>query len=63
MYVCVCVWLDSSLSFKHVWLNDKGTFCPYNFIKILSSFGFRFELVNEFTEIVASALISYDYKS
>ena len=24
--------------FKHVWLNNKDTFCLYNFIKILSSF-------------------------
>ena len=31
IYVCVCVWLGSNLSFKHVWLNNKGTFCLYNF--------------------------------
>ena len=37
IYVCVCV-LDSSLSFKHVWLNNKDTFRLYNLIKILSSF-------------------------
>ena len=40
MYVCmcVCVLLASSLLFKHVLLNNKGTFCQYNCIKILSSF-------------------------
>ena len=36
--VCVCVWLDNSLSFKHVWLNNNYTFCLYNLIRILSSF-------------------------
>ena len=36
--MCVCVWLGSSHLFKHVWLNNKDTFCLYNFIKILSSF-------------------------
>ena len=30
--------LGSSLSFKYVWLNNKDTFCLYNFIKILSEF-------------------------
>ena len=38
-----------------VWLNNKDTFCLYDFIKILSSFGFRLELVDEFTKIVLSA--------
>ena len=54
--VCVCVSLGSSLSFKHVWLNNKDTFCLDNFIKILSSFsmclGFSLQLVDEFTKIV-----------
>ena len=36
--VCVCVKLGNSLSFKHVWLNNNGTFYLYNYIKILSSF-------------------------
>ena len=41
--VCVCVLLlllllGSSLSFMHVWLNNKDIFCVYNFIKILWSF-------------------------
>ena len=35
--VCMCVWLGSSLSCKHVWLNNKDTFCLYSF-KSLSSF-------------------------
>ena len=44
IYRCVCVrvggWvkLGSSLSFKHVWLNNKDTFCLYDFMKILSNF-------------------------
>ena len=57
MCVCVCVYkcvLGDSLSFKHVWLNNKDTFYQYNFIlrpfrfsyKCLS---FRLELVNEST--------------
>ena len=60
MCVCVCVWLGSSILFKHVWLDNKDTFCQYNFIKILSIFlisGFRLELVDEFNKE------SYDYKS
>ena len=36
--VCVCVWLVSSLSFNHVWLDNKDTLCLYNFIKFLFSF-------------------------
>ena len=34
IYVCVCVWvwLDNSLSFKPVYLDNKDTFCQYNFI-------------------------------
>ena len=33
IYVCVCVCVC-----KHVLINNKDTFCLYNFIKILSSF-------------------------
>ena len=44
------VQLGSSLSFKYVWLNNKDTFCLYDFNKIL-----RFELVDEFTKILPSA--------
>ena len=33
IYVCVCVCVC-----VHIWLNNKDTFCLYNFIKILSSF-------------------------
>ena len=36
--VCVCEKLGSSLSFKHVWLNNKDTFYLHNFIRILSCF-------------------------
>ncbi len=36
--VCVCVKLGCCLSFNHVCLNNKDTFCLYNFNKILSSF-------------------------
>ena len=32
------IYVVSSLSFKHVWLGNKDTFCLYNFIKIFSSF-------------------------
>ena len=59
--VCVCVWLSSRRSFKHVWLNNKDTFCLYNFIKIPSGFlidkclAFRLELMDELTKIVPSA--------
>ena len=58
IYVCVCVyvWLGSCLSFKHVWLNDKNTFCLYNFIRILLSFLIRVlssgRKLDEFTKIV-----------
>ena len=38
VYVCVCVKLGCSLSFKHVSLDNKDIFCLYNFIKILLSF-------------------------
>ena len=38
MCVCVCVWLGSSRSFKHVSLNSKDKFCLYNLFEILSSF-------------------------
>ena len=38
MCVCVCVWLGSRHSFKHVSLNNKDKFCLYNLFKILSSF-------------------------
>ena len=33
IYMCVCVCV-----YEHVWLNNKDTFCLYNFIRILSSF-------------------------
>ena len=36
--VCVCVLLGSKLSYKHIWLNNKDSFCVYNLIKILSIF-------------------------
>ena len=36
--MCVCLWLGSSCSFKHVSLNSKDKFCLYNLFKILSSF-------------------------
>ena len=59
MCVCVCVWFGSSRSFQYIWLNNKGTFCLYNFFKILSSslmcLGFGLELVDKFTKIVLSA--------
>ena len=64
IYVCVCVCVCARvvrLSFKHVWLNHKDTFCLHNFIKILNikfpdkCLGFRLELVDEFTKIVLSA--------
>ena len=35
--VCVCVWFGSNLSFKHVWLDNKDTFCLYILIKIISN--------------------------
>ena len=60
MCVCVCVRLGSSLSFKHVLLNNKDTFCLNNFIRFLSRFqdykcfDFWLELLDEFTEIVPS---------
>ena len=38
MCVCVCVWLGSSHSFKHVSLNDKDKFCLNDSFKSLSSF-------------------------
>ena len=38
MCVCVCVWLGSNLSFKHVCFNKKDIFCLYKLIKILSCF-------------------------
>ena len=38
IHICVYVWLGSTLSFKHILLNNKDTFCLYNFIRILSSF-------------------------
>ena len=42
VYVRMCVrvymWLGSSPSFNHVWLNNKDTFGQYDFIRILSSF-------------------------
>ena len=48
--------LGSSLSFKYVWLNNKGKICFYNFAKILSSFLIsRLELVDEFTKIFPRA--------
>ena len=60
MCVCVCVWLGSSCSFKHVSLNNKDKFFLYNLFKILSIFSvkslsFRLELVDEFPKIVPSA--------
>ncbi len=36
--MCVCVYLANSLFFKHDLLNNRDTYCLYNFIKILSSF-------------------------
>ena len=33
--VCVCVCLVSSLSFKHVSLNNKDEFCVYDLFKTL----------------------------
>ena len=58
--VCVCVWLGRILSFKHVWLNNKDTFCLYKFYWDPLKFshkclGFRLELVDEFTKIVPDA--------
>ena len=38
IYMCVCVWLGSNLSFKQVWINNQDTFCVNDFNKILSSF-------------------------
>ena len=38
MCVCVCVWLGSSRSFKHVLSNNKDKFWLHNLFKILSSF-------------------------
>ena len=45
---------------KYIWLNNKDTYCLYNFIKILSSFlisvlVLRLELVDEFTKNVPGA--------
>ena len=36
IYKRVCVWFGSSPSFKHVLLNNKDTFCLYNFIRVIS---------------------------
>ena len=46
--------------YKHVSLNNKDTICLYNSFNILSGFlvsvlGFRFELLDEFPNIVPSA--------
>ena len=39
IYVCVCVCvLIYIYIYIYIWLNNKDTFCLYNFIKILSSF-------------------------
>ena len=38
IYLCSYLTIYLSQSFKHVWLNNKSTFCRYNFIRILSSF-------------------------
>ena len=38
IYIYACVKLGCSLSFKQVWLNNKDSFCLYNFITIISSF-------------------------
>ena len=35
--MCVCVYVCVYI-YIYVWLNNKDTFCLYNFIKILSSF-------------------------
>ena len=51
MCVCVSVLLGSSRSFKHVSLNSKSY--PFKFPD--KCFGFRLELVDEFTKIVPSA--------
>ena len=44
------------VEYIYVWLNNKDT-CQYNFIRIFPDkcFGFRLELVDEFTEIVPRA--------
>ena len=67
MCVCVCVWLGSSRSFKHVSLNSTDTFCRYNLIKNPFEFhdkclGFRFELVDEFTKNVSYSLIVFYFR-
>ena len=50
--MCVCVWLGSSLSFKRIWLNNRDTFCLYNFIKFPDKcLGFKLEMVDEFSKI------------
>ena len=64
IYIYIEREFGSSLSFKHVWLDNKDTFCSYDLIKNPFKFpnqclDFWFELVNEFTKFVPSALGSF----
>ena len=35
LYIYIYIWGGSNLSFKHIWLSYKNTFCLYDFIRIL----------------------------